>query len=193
MRSAAGLPTGLSAPAAVAMAASISARRGTNAGRMPRLRKENSHDHLAVHLRLRCRNAHKLPDHTTGARPMTDNIATLRGFTRYVLADSDQVSLHLLIRPNTDLDSTFRAWDTDEQCWIKVNGWLFTIEDIEQEPTRPMPSDYRPYDQFLEYTQEIDDYMEGRHDNPHGNSSVAAQAWDRGSEFAMRVVRYSNS
>jgi hypothetical protein len=54
---------------------------------------------------------------------MTDNIATLRGFTRYVLADSDEASLHLLIRPDTDLDSTFRAYDTDEQCWIKVNGW----------------------------------------------------------------------
>jgi hypothetical protein len=40
---------------------------------------------------------------------MTDNIAIRRGFTRYVLADSDEVSLHLLIKPNTDLDSTFRA------------------------------------------------------------------------------------
>jgi hypothetical protein len=47
--------------------------------------------------------------------PMTDNVAILRGFTRYVLADSDQVSLHLLIKPDTDLDSTFRAYDTDEQ------------------------------------------------------------------------------
>jgi hypothetical protein len=37
---------------------------------------------------------------------MTDNIATLRGFTRYVLVDSDEISLHLLIRPDTDLDST---------------------------------------------------------------------------------------
>jgi hypothetical protein len=81
---------------------------------------------------------------------MTDNVATLRGFTRYVLADSDQVSLHLLIKPDTDLDSTFRAWDTDEQTWIKVNGWLFSFEDIEQEPKRPMPSDYQPYDQLPE-------------------------------------------
>ncbi len=28
--------------------------------------------------------------------------------------------------------------------------------------------------------------MEGRYDNPH--TGVAAQAWDRGSEYAMRVV-----
>jgi hypothetical protein len=40
---------------------------------------------------------------------MTDAIATSRGFTRYVLADSDQVSLYLLLKPDTDLDSTFRA------------------------------------------------------------------------------------
>jgi hypothetical protein len=37
---------------------------------------------------------------------MTDNIATHRGFTRF--ADSDQASLHLLIKPDADLDSTFR-------------------------------------------------------------------------------------
>jgi hypothetical protein len=55
-----------------------------------------------------------------------------------------------------------------------------------------MPSDYRPYDQFPEFNEGITDYMEGRHNNPHGNSSVAAQAWDRGSEYAMRVVRRSN-
>jgi hypothetical protein len=124
---------------------------------------------------------------------MTDNIATLRGFTRYVLAGSDQASLHLLIRPDTDLDSTFRAWDTDGQTWIKVNGWLFSFEDIEQ-TKRPMPSDYRPYDQFPEFNQGIDDYMSGRFDNPYTDprDGVKAQAHDRGSEFAMRVVRYSN-
>jgi hypothetical protein len=92
---------------------------------------------------------------------MTDNIATLRGFTRYVLADSDQVSLHLLIRPETDLDSTFRAWDTDKQTWIKVNGWLFSFENIEQ-TKRPMPEDYRPYHTFPEFDEGITAYMEGR-------------------------------
>jgi hypothetical protein len=32
-------------------------------------------------------------------------------------------------------------------------------------------------------------------DNPYSDpkQGVAAQAWDRGSEYAMRVVRYSNS
>jgi hypothetical protein len=96
---------------------------------------------------------------------MTDNIATLRGFTRYVLADSDAASLHLLIRPDTDLDSTFRAWDTDEQCWIKVNGWLFTFEDVEQ-TKRPMPEDYRPYHQLPAFDKGSAAYMSGNCTNP---------------------------
>jgi hypothetical protein len=41
----------------------------------------------------------------------------------------------------------------------------------------------------------IDDYMSGRFENPYSDpkQGVAAQAWDRGSEYAMRVVRHSNS
>jgi hypothetical protein len=60
---------------------------------------------------------------------------------------------------------------------------------------RPMPTDYAPYHKFPEFDQGITDYMEGRYDNPYSDlkQGVAAQAWDRGSEFAMRVVRYSNS
>jgi hypothetical protein len=123
---------------------------------------------------------------------MTDAIATARGFTRYILADSDQYSLYLLIRPDTDLDSTFRAYDTDEQDWIKVNGWLFSFEDLEQIP-RPMPQDYAPYHRLPAFDEGVTDYTEGRHDNPHGTTSVAAQAWDRGSEYASRVVRWTEA
>jgi hypothetical protein len=134
-----------------------------------------------------------MPQPANGAFLMTDNIATLRGFTRTILADSDEVSLHLLIRPDTDLDSTVRAWDTDEQQWIKVNGWLFTIEDIEQ-TKRPMPSDYRPYDQFPEFSEGIDDYMSGKFENPYTDprDGVKAQAWARGAEYTSRVIRHDN-
>jgi hypothetical protein len=68
------------------------------------------------------------------------------------------------------------------------------FEDIEQ-PERPMPSDYRPYDQFPEFDEGITDYMEGRYDNPYTDprDGVKAQAHDRGSEYAMRVMRHSNS
>jgi hypothetical protein len=55
---------------------------------------------------------------------------------------------------------------------------------------RPMPQDYRPYHTFPAFDEGITDYMSGRFENPHGTTSVAAQAWDRGSEFASRVVRF---
>ena len=63
---------------------------------------------------------------------MTDNIATLDGYTESVTAESDDITLYLLIKPDTCLDSTFKAWDTDNQEYIRVNGWLFTYEDIEE-------------------------------------------------------------
>jgi hypothetical protein len=52
-----------------------------------------------------------------------------------------------------------------------------------------MPADYAPYHTFPEFDQGITDYMEGRYDNPYSDpkQGVAAQAWDPGSEYAMRV------
>jgi hypothetical protein len=63
-----------------------------------------------------------------GNQTMTDNIATLYGFTKDLMAYSDNADLHILVQPNTDLDDRFKAWDCDEQEWIRVNGWLFTFE-----------------------------------------------------------------
>ena len=60
---------------------------------------------------------------------MTDNVAVLDGFTREVIADSDRHTLYLLVKPDTDFDDRFRAWDTDEQEFIFVNGWLFSVDD----------------------------------------------------------------
>jgi hypothetical protein len=64
------------------------------------------------------------------------------------------------------------------------------------DPNRPMPTDYRPYDQLPAFDEGIDDYMSGRYSNPYDSKpreGVNAQAWDRGSEYAMRVVRYSQA
>jgi hypothetical protein len=60
---------------------------------------------------------------------MTDNVAVLQGFTREVTAENDHYTLSLLVKPDTDFDDRFKAWDMDEQEFIRVNGWLFTIED----------------------------------------------------------------
>jgi len=62
---------------------------------------------------------------------MTDNVAVMRGYTRHVEIDIGGSSFAALIKPEADLDGTFRAFDTDNQEWIAVNGWLAeSIEDI---------------------------------------------------------------
>lgn len=60
---------------------------------------------------------------------MSDNIAILDGYTREVIATSAEYDLYLLVQPSVNFDDTFRAWDTDEQEYIRVNGWLFDFED----------------------------------------------------------------
>ena len=62
---------------------------------------------------------------------MTDNVAILAGFTVEVMAYSDngQYDLPLLVRPGTDYGDRFRAWSMDDQEFINVNGWLFTVEE----------------------------------------------------------------
>lgn len=60
---------------------------------------------------------------------MTDNVAILDGYTEEVYMTGGGYDLALLVEPDTDLDSTFKAWDTDTQEYIEVNGWLFSIED----------------------------------------------------------------
>ena len=60
---------------------------------------------------------------------MTDNIAILQGYTQEMVADSDACTLFLLVKPNTDFDGAFKAWDTDNQEFIRVNGWLFEMID----------------------------------------------------------------
>lgn len=61
---------------------------------------------------------------------MTDNVAKLAGFTKEVFAESDEYDLYLLVKPDADLNGTFKAWDTDEQAFVSVNGWLFSISDM---------------------------------------------------------------
>lgn len=62
---------------------------------------------------------------------MTDNVAVLARYTKEIVAHAEtgpERDLHLLIEPNTDLDSCFKAWDTDEQEFLWINGWMFTYD-----------------------------------------------------------------
>ena len=58
---------------------------------------------------------------------MADNIAVLEGFTEEYTAESILMEFPILVKPGTDLDSTFKAWDMDNQEFIKIKGWLFTF------------------------------------------------------------------
>jgi hypothetical protein len=60
---------------------------------------------------------------------MTDNVAILDGFTREVWGECSQFDGPFLIKPDTDLDDRFKAWDMDAQEYVFINGWLWTFED----------------------------------------------------------------
>jgi len=58
---------------------------------------------------------------------MTDNIAVLQGFTKEITLESSEGLLSLLIKPDEDIGQRFKAWDTDMQDFIIVNGWLYVV------------------------------------------------------------------
>lgn len=62
---------------------------------------------------------------------MTDNVAVLQGYTQELLCENWSLDLNVLVRPDTDTDGKFKAWCMAEQEFITVNGWLFTITDVE--------------------------------------------------------------
>lgn len=58
---------------------------------------------------------------------MSDNVAVLQGYTKEVTLSCASHELYLLVKPGTDLDSMFRAWDADGQEFIMVSGWQFDL------------------------------------------------------------------
>jgi len=61
---------------------------------------------------------------------MSDNTAVLAGYTRELIVQGCYQDLHIFVKPNADLDGTFKAYDADECDWITINGWM--ISDIEE-------------------------------------------------------------
>lgn len=59
---------------------------------------------------------------------MTDNAAILDGYTDELRIYGGMYDLHVLVKPDADLDGQFIAFDCDEQEFIRVNGWLFVYE-----------------------------------------------------------------
>lgn len=63
---------------------------------------------------------------------MSDNVAILQGYTLEVMAYRVGFDLHLFVNPDSDLDDVFKAYDADMCEFIRVNGWLFSFDVIEQ-------------------------------------------------------------
>lgn len=51
-----------------------------------------------------------------------------QGYTEALEGSSTHYDLTLLVKPGTDLDSTFTAYDVECSEFIAVNGWLFSFE-----------------------------------------------------------------
>lgn len=58
---------------------------------------------------------------------MGDNAAVLDGYTQGYIAECAECDLHILAKPDTDLDGTFKAWDCDNQEFVRINGWLWSF------------------------------------------------------------------
>jgi hypothetical protein len=65
------------------------------------------------------------------AQPGTDNEAVMSGYTKPVMAVCDQHEFACLIKPDSDIDNVVKVFNTDDQEWIKLNGWLWTFEEME--------------------------------------------------------------
>jgi hypothetical protein len=59
---------------------------------------------------------------------MTDNVAILEGYTKKIRARNIARELFLLVKPETDLTGIFRAWDTDKQEFVRIDGYQWRFE-----------------------------------------------------------------
>lgn len=55
--------------------------------------------------------------------------------------------------------------------------------------TDKLRAEYAPYDKMGAFDHGVRDYLAGTLNEPYGQDSVYAQAYDRGAEFAMRCAR----
>lgn len=56
--------------------------------------------------------------------PHCDNGAVMLGFTVHKTIDIGGSEFAALCHPETDFDGRFKCFDTDNQEWLLVNGWL---------------------------------------------------------------------
>ena len=51
-------------------------------------------------------------------------------YSQHIIVHGDGITLDLMVRPGTDFDSAFKAWDRDGEEFILVAGWM--IDEIEE-------------------------------------------------------------
>lgn len=61
---------------------------------------------------------------------MSDNVAVLNGYTEEYMAYQPMFDLCILVKPGTDFDTSFKAWDCDMQEYVNIHGWLWTFEAV---------------------------------------------------------------
>jgi hypothetical protein len=59
---------------------------------------------------------------------MTTQAAMIKGYTREIKLTDSVYNLHLLVKEDTDIEGTFKAWCLDENEWLSVNGWTLWLE-----------------------------------------------------------------
>ena len=50
-------------------------------------------------------------------------------YTQHIIVHGDGITLDLMVKPDTDFDDAFKAWDRDAEEYIMVAGWL--VDEIE--------------------------------------------------------------
>jgi hypothetical protein len=53
---------------------------------------------------------------------MTDNVAVLAGFTREIMIETRDQTIFALVRPDTKFAGRYRAFDTDAQDYVTIDG-----------------------------------------------------------------------
>ena len=53
---------------------------------------------------------------------MTDNVATRDGCIKDILIETKDRVIFALVRPGTNFCGLYRAWDTDTQEYVKIEG-----------------------------------------------------------------------
>jgi len=64
--------------------------------------------------------------------PTSTDQADARGYTRQVIIDGDDypVGLGAFIKPHTDVDGIFKAFDSDGERMVPIDGSKVAVRDI---------------------------------------------------------------